>query len=387
MFFSFFLLSFTLSSSADPSKCKLILELGSSNFADAISTHPHVFVLFYTKWCAHCRKFYPKFDAVGEVIGERHLSITLAKVNVDAHPGLAEQYSVEQYPSFKFFSGGKVIDYTSDRDEARMMDWLVKHSEEIVKTVNSKDELDAFKAKFPTCFVMFGKKDTEEYRKYEETVERMTGNYYAVAEDKSIFNLHIKSESALVVFKQSDDRFGIIVNFVNLEEFILKNQVPWVLPFEDQAVSEVFEKARPALFLFSKDEVGRRVLEKINMDVHGRVQLVYGDVSALQHQNFVSMLGLQQFEMPFAMILDENMQKFVYTGEISAEKVLEFYTQWTKGETGIYYKTENIAENEETVVKLNRETLQEAIGKNDMLVMFYTPNCGYSRILQLIFQT
>jgi thioredoxin 1 len=63
-----------------------------------------VIVDFYADWCGPCKMLSP----VLEQLANEHTNVTIAKVNVDEEPALAERYRVRGIPYVALFKDGKL---------------------------------------------------------------------------------------------------------------------------------------------------------------------------------------------------------------------------------------------------------------------------------------
>jgi thioredoxin 1 len=84
-----------------------IKELTDENFeAEVLKSDVPTLVDFWAVWCGPCKQIAPMVDAVANDYKGR---VKVAKLDVDHHQIVPQQYSVRSIPTLLIFKGGKVV--------------------------------------------------------------------------------------------------------------------------------------------------------------------------------------------------------------------------------------------------------------------------------------
>ncbi|MCJ7856348.1 thioredoxin family protein [Lachnospiraceae bacterium NSJ-143] len=80
-----------------------VMNVTNTNFNSLINSGKPVLVEFSAPWCVYCRRLAPAVERTSEKMSDK---ITVAQVNIDDVPELAEKYGIDTIPALMLFKNG-----------------------------------------------------------------------------------------------------------------------------------------------------------------------------------------------------------------------------------------------------------------------------------------
>ena len=101
------------------------IHIGSpSDLSETVDQNDVVLVDFYADWCGPCKMLEPTVESVAA-----ETDATVAKVDVDQHQSLAQQFNVQGVPTLILFADGEAVEQiVGVQDQGTLVDLVEQYS-------------------------------------------------------------------------------------------------------------------------------------------------------------------------------------------------------------------------------------------------------------------
>jgi len=98
-----------------------VKRLNESNFDTETSTGTTL-VDFYADWCMPCKRLSPVLDSLSQTLEGK---VTVAKINIDESPNVAQKFGVRSIPTLIVIKDGKVVNrQTGAGNEQQILEFV-----------------------------------------------------------------------------------------------------------------------------------------------------------------------------------------------------------------------------------------------------------------------
>jgi len=378
--------------------------LTTDNFTRFIFNEELTLVEFYAPWCGYCKRLEPKFEKAATIL-KKETTIRLAKVDATVETMLAETHNLTGYPSlFIYRKGGKSVKYEGEMTEngiiSTMKEFLALPSRQIR---NLNDYKSLFRRNDqPVLIGVFNDENERFYHLFIDFAYRNRKNYQFGHTFQPISSLNDVKSPSIVLQHHPDvrskyEKEKFVFDQENalekdLEEFVMKNQIPLVGIITQENQKNVYLNIRPICIViydldFSFDhrertQYWRNKILKVASKYVDKFRFAVADET--KNSLLLKEFGLEESAE------DLNVGCYDKTGlkyrmededEFTSESFEEFVKRLDKGKIKAFSKSQSMPK----VPVING--IRILVGKNfdqivkdptkNVLVFFYAPWCGH----------
>jgi len=388
LFASLFLAALLGLSRADEDEA--VVTLTTENFEAFIKENDKVLVEFYAPWCGHCKALAPEYEKAAQAIeADPDMTAKLGKVDATVEKDLATKYGVKGFPTLKYFTGDvdSPDDYSGGRTEPTIIQWIRTRSMPAVTTLESAEAVTEFQSKGSVVLVGFFEADGDAAKELTALAEN---NRESVVVGQ-VSSADVKVDGAefgkLYLFRDFGDEDDKMVAYdgeltaEGMTAFMNAERFPLIDAIGPENYKDYVDRGLPLVWISlsvdKKDEVVAQLMPHAKA-AKGKLSFTW--VDAEKYAQHVQNLGIT--ETPGLMISDEPL-KYLFEGEMTEEKLKEFFDGYAAGTLNAHLKSEAVPEtNDEPVYVLVGSEFSNVIGKDkDVFVEFYAPWCGHCKRL------
>jgi protein disulfide-isomerase A1 len=379
-----------------------VTELNIDTFKYFIEENDFVMVMFYSPWCQQCKTFMPEFNKMGKKLAKQGINIKLAKVNAPEQKILSEQHDVVGYPTLIFFSNGKSFEYRGGRTQESMMYWM-KNKITPPQHLTTIDELQEFIENSTVSVIGFFKNhESVAAKRFISVTMEDDANHFGIVSSDEIFKAHEADDGSVILFKPYDEGKAVLKGKFTEEKlkiFLKDKALPLVIDFTMDAASLVFDKhfKNHLLMFVSKTEnhvpADMDKLRDLAKIYREKILFVAINMDEKEHQSVLNVFGLRAEEIPTMRIVnfgDDGMIKFrPDNDDLTVENIEEFVQSYIDGKIKPDLLSQDLPDDwdAQPVKVLVKSNFYEVAynTENDVLVEFYSPDCGHCKQLEPVY--
>jgi len=353
--------------------------LTESTFDDFVAENERVLVEFYAPWCGHCKNLAPEYKKAADMLAEAGSETKLADVDATEAKKLASRFSVQGFPTMKYFVNGKASDYGGGRTADTIVSWLKKRALPAVSELADQAAVDALAGDNDLVCIGRVAPDSDEAKVLAAFADThrddcTTGSI----NDGTVpsFDLMMNGE---VLTMEGD------FTQENIEKFFSTERFPLIDEIGPENYKLYMDRGLPITWLAidSDNQAAKDAMLVEAAKYKGELSVVWVDAVKFK-QHVEGNLGIKA--NPGVMIVrDSDNKKFKYDGEVTnADDLAAFFSGYADGSLAPFLKSQPIPEsNDGDVTVIVGKNFEEVALNADkhVLVEFYAPWCGHCKKL------
>ncbi|XP_056307864.1 protein disulfide-isomerase A2 [Danio aesculapii] len=382
---------------------KDVLILHSVNFDRALSENKYLLVEFYAPWCGHCRSLEPIYAEVAGQLKNASSEVRLAKVDAIEEKELASEFSVESFPTLKFFKEGNrqnATNFSGKRTLKGIKRWLERHTGPSATVIDVKSAEALLEANEVLVVGFFQDLEGEKAKTFYDVTLIAVDFNFGITSDPELFKKYEVKSDSLVLFKKFDERRADMplsdetkLDKGEMISFIHSNSMKLVIPFNEENAEQIFNskvRKHMLLFLNTTMESHNALVEEfreVASEFKEKVIFITVDVTAEKVNHVLKYFSISEDDAPTIRLINtEDVVTYAMDGSAINKDTLRTFCQGVlDGTVKPFIKTQEIPED------WDKNPVKVLVGKNfnevafdetkNVFVEFYAPWCGHCQQL------
>lgn len=353
--------------------------LTESTFDDFIADNERVLVEFYAPWCGHCKNLAPEYKKAADQLADAGHETKLADVDATEAKKLASRFSVQGFPTLKYFVNGKASDYGGGRTADTIVSWLKKRALPAVSELADQAAVDALAKDNDLVCVGRVAPDSDEAKVLADFADSFRDDCTTGSiNDGTVpsFELLMNGETLVMEGDFTQE---------NLEKFFSTERFPLIDEIGPENYKLYMDRGLPIVWLAidSDNSAARDAVEVEAGKYKGELSVVWVDAVKFK-QHVEGNLGIKA--NPGVMIVrDSDNKKFKFEGDVlNADELAAFFSGYSDGTLTPFLKSQPIPDDNDgdvtVIVGKNFDDVALDATKH-VLVEFYAPWCGHCKKL------
>lgn len=349
------------------------------NFDKLVADNPEgLLAEFYAPWCGHCKKLTPEYESAAKKLIASGSKVPLVKVDATVETKLGETYKVNGYPTLKWFVGGQATDYDGPRESEGIVTWIKSMTGPAVTDSEPKGDE-------PFAVTYYGA-DKSVFEEVAKTNRKKAAWFFVEkAGAKKMVVKHV-GEGELIT--ETTDK-------AEMEKFFKDNEFPLYGALDGDSFGKYMEKGNGMVWTLlemtpenmkEKVEASRTMMTEVAKALSEDKYSVTWTNTVEFKKVLESMFGITEFPRVVVQTKIGDKKNFIYDGEITKEKILDFVSKVKSGEIKPNLKSEEAPAEPQTdpVKVIVGKTVETQVfhPTKDVLLEVYAPWCGHCKKLE-----
>uniref|UniRef100_A0A7S4T6H8 Protein disulfide-isomerase n=1 Tax=Alexandrium monilatum TaxID=311494 RepID=A0A7S4T6H8_9DINO len=359
-----------------------VVTLTTAAFDQTLKDNKHALVEFYAPWCGHCKKLAPEYEKAAVTL--KSSGVKLYKVDATEEKDLASRYGIKGFPTMVWFQDGKNMDYDGGRTADTIVDWVQSMTGPALLTEASvaaiKPPLDR------PVLVLSADSPNPAFEEVAQKFRRKAAWYFVKASGSPKVSLIHKGEEPIDLTVGIDKEEKVTA-------FLMDNLLPLFGKLDGDTFDKYMEAGKGLVWsLFPNPEQGfdaieaqyRPVMSEVASKFRGKYFVTFTDTEKFK-EAIDNMLSIAEFPAIAVQKKAGDKRKFVYTGEMTAQKISAFIDDVESGRVEPRLKSEAVPTPSDDLIKtVVGTTMQKDVftPDRDVLLEVYAPWCGHCKKLE-----